>query len=149
MPHPESTNKFIQCTKRGEMFVFNCQNANLVWNEQTNKCEKLVEREAKMLFFKKKSKNLGQKLKFLSSQLNTDSDENETSMGNPMANNKISQIAENNLKIAEEKMKSYSDIYDFDENGMARPKNDKHITQGRQIFQKKEERKKLNATNLD
>jgi hypothetical protein len=89
MPHPESTNKFIQCTKRGEMFVFNCQNANFVWNEQTNKCEKPVEREAKMLFFKKKSKNLGQKLKFLSSQLNTDSDENETSMDNPEATTSI------------------------------------------------------------
>jgi hypothetical protein len=67
------------------MFVFNCQNVNFVWNEQTNKCEKPVEREAKMLFFKSKSKNLGQKLKFLSSQLNTDSDENETSMDNPEA----------------------------------------------------------------
>jgi hypothetical protein len=89
MSHPESTNKFIQCTKRGEMFVFNCQNVNFVWNEQTNKCEKPVEREAKMLFFKSKSKNLGQKLKFLSSQLNTDSDENETSMDNPEATTSI------------------------------------------------------------
>jgi hypothetical protein len=89
MPHPESANKFIQCTKRGEMFIFNCQNANFVWNEQTNKCEKPVEREAKMLFFKSKSKNLGQKLKFLSSQLNTDSDENETSMDNPEATTSI------------------------------------------------------------
>ena len=71
------------------MFVFNCQNANFVWNEQTNKCEKPAEREAKMLFFKSKSKNLGQKLKFLSSQLNTDSDENETSMDNPEATTSI------------------------------------------------------------
>ncbi len=37
-------------------------------------------------------------------------------------------------KIAQEKLKTYSTKYDFDEKGTALPKYEKHIPQGRKLF---------------
>ncbi len=66
MPHPEDTTKFIQCTKRGEMFVFKCKN-NQEWDAEAAKCDKPKEKPsvpagAKPLLMKSKTKtkNLGQ-----------------------------------------------------------------------------------------
>jgi hypothetical protein len=52
-------------------------------------------------------------------------------------------------KIAQEKLKTYSTMYDFDEKGTALPKYEKHIPQGRKLFRTDKAREVPHATNLN
>lgn len=63
LSHPETKSKFIQCTKRGEMFVFDCE-ADSEWDPVALKCVKL-EQEVRPLIFKTKTRNLNARGQFL------------------------------------------------------------------------------------
>lgn len=59
LPHPDSKTKFIQCTKRGEMFEFDCE-TGLEWDSVESKCIDL-EQETKPLVFNSRTRNLNAK----------------------------------------------------------------------------------------
>lgn len=64
LPHPDEPAKFIQCTKKGEMFVFKCKNGQ-EWDLETSQCDSPKEKpavtaaESKPLVMKSKTKKLG------------------------------------------------------------------------------------------